>query len=74
MHQHPPGVVGPATDVYRHVLPLDDPRTIHPRGGRRHDLCHPPQRSHSKEDAHIAGTIFDLISKYALISGHPFFS
>ena len=55
MHQHPPGVVGPATDVYRHVLPLDDPRTVHPRGGRRHDLCHPPQRSHSKEDAHIAG-------------------
>ena len=55
MHQHPPGVVRPATDVYRHVLPLDDPRTVHPRGGRRHDLCHPPQRSHSKEDAHIAG-------------------
>ena len=55
MYEHPPGVVGPATDVHRHVLLVDDPRPVHPRGGRRHDLCHPPQCSHSEEDANIAG-------------------
>ena len=55
MHQHPPGVVSTPTDVYCHVFPLDDPWTVHPGRGGGYALCYSTQRSHSKEDARIAG-------------------